>query len=258
MKVQYFSDIHIEFTKPVGEIVDPAADVIIAAGDIGTGIDGLRWLQSMIKNKPVVYVAGNHESYHNDIVAVRNALKYLSEGTNIFVLDDSKVEFDGVTFMGGTLWTDLTITGRYSAPVPVYYGAAAVKQGINDQKTIRHNDGPFTSEHWLNMHGATKFFLKTEFAAMNPQKTVVVTHHLPFPQSIDERYEGDTSNAGFASDLSDLLYVGMPKYWIHGHTHHPCDYMVGDTRVLCNPRGYTNDRGGVENKDFSWNTSFEI
>ena len=28
------------------------------------------------------------------------------------------------------------------------------------------------------------------------------------------------------------------KYWIHGHTHDACDYMIGDTRVLCNPRGY--------------------
>jgi hypothetical protein len=28
------------------------------------------------------------------------------------------------------------------------------------------------------------------------------------------------------------------KLWTHGHTHDPFDYMVGKTRVVCNPRGY--------------------
>jgi len=26
--------------------------------------------------------------------------------------------------------------------------------------------------------------------------------------------------------------------WIHGHTHDSFDYLVRDTRVVCNPRGY--------------------
>jgi hypothetical protein len=30
------------------------------------------------------------------------------------------------------------------------------------------------------------------------------------------------------------------KLWTHGHTHHPFDYIVGETRVICNPRGYIN------------------
>jgi hypothetical protein len=28
------------------------------------------------------------------------------------------------------------------------------------------------------------------------------------------------------------------KLWTHGHTHEDFDYMVGSTRVFCNPRGY--------------------
>jgi len=30
------------------------------------------------------------------------------------------------------------------------------------------------------------------------------------------------------------------KLWTHGHTHEEFDYMVGTTRVVCNPRGYIN------------------
>jgi hypothetical protein len=28
------------------------------------------------------------------------------------------------------------------------------------------------------------------------------------------------------------------KVWTHGHTHETFDYMVGTTRIVCNPRGY--------------------
>jgi hypothetical protein len=30
------------------------------------------------------------------------------------------------------------------------------------------------------------------------------------------------------------------KLWTHGHTHEDFDYMIGDCRVVCNPRGYIN------------------
>jgi len=30
------------------------------------------------------------------------------------------------------------------------------------------------------------------------------------------------------------------RLWTHGHTHEDFDYMVGSTRIVCNPRGYIN------------------
>ena len=41
------------------------------------------------------------------------------------------------------------------------------------------------------------------------------------------------------NDLSDFI-LDNPNisFWNHGHTHFPFDYMIGETRVLCNPRGY--------------------
>ena len=26
--------------------------------------------------------------------------------------------------------------------------------------------------------------------------------------------------------------------WVHGHTHDAHDYVLNDTRIVCNPRGY--------------------
>jgi hypothetical protein len=33
---------------------------------------------------------------------------------------------------------------------------------------------------------------------------------------------------------------------VHSHVHNSSDYLVGKTRVLCNPHGY-----GTENPDFN-------
>ena len=46
-------------------------------------------------------------------------------------------------------------------------------------------------------------------------------------------------NGGYASDLSDLILDNPQiKFWTHGHIHTQFDYMIGTTRILCNPRGY--------------------
>ena len=71
-------------------------------------------------------------------------------------------------------------------------------------------------------------------------KFVVVGHHAPCKLSTKPQYEHDTlMNGGYSSDLSQFM-LDRPqiKMWTHGHTHHCFDYMVGSTRVVCNPRGY--------------------
>ena len=46
-------------------------------------------------------------------------------------------------------------------------------------------------------------------------------------------------NGGYHSDLSEFI-LDRPgiKLWTHGHTHELFDYMIGSTRIVCNPRGY--------------------
>jgi hypothetical protein len=40
--------------------------------------------------------------------------------------------------------------------------------------------------------------------------------------------------------------------WTHGHTHEDFDYMIGTTRVVCNPRGYV----GHEAKADQWQVKY--
>jgi hypothetical protein len=55
-------------------------------------------------------------------------------------------------------------------------------------------------------------------------------------------------NGAFASALDDFIaYRPQIKLWTHGHTHEPFDYMIGTTRVVCNPRGYSGHEPKADN-----------
>jgi len=51
-------------------------------------------------------------------------------------------------------------------------------------------------------------------------------------------HTGDRSNATYVSHLDDFILEHQPQVWIHGHLHTSMDYKIGETRVLCNARGY--------------------
>lgn len=85
---------------------------------------------------------------------------------------------------------------------------------------------------------------------------VVITHFLPGPASLDQRYAGSILNAYFATDCRDLMRQPV-ALWIHGHTHTSCDYRQGPVRVVCNPRGYSGKQG-VSNDDFDSSLVIEI
>jgi len=83
-------------------------------------------------------------------------------------------------------------------------------------------------------------YIKTVVGEQHDRKFVVVGHHTPSMQSCHPRYRDDQiMNGGYHSDLSEFI-LDRPqiKLWTHGHTHELFDYMIGDTRVVCNPRGY--------------------
>jgi Icc-related predicted phosphoesterase len=71
------------------------------------------------------------------------------------------------------------------------------------------------------------------------RKVVVVTHHAPSSLSIAPWYKDDHYiNGGYHSKLENQILDTSPDLWFHGHMHNSFDYTLGDTRVICNPRGY--------------------
>ncbi|MBN2700031.1 MAG: metallophosphoesterase [Methylothermaceae bacterium] len=224
MRLHYFSDIHLEFGGMRLPKVD--ADVIVAAGDIGVGLQGLRWLSR--QGRPVVYVAGNHEFYKHEHGTLLAQLELAALDGPVHFLENRSEVIDGVRFLGCTLWTDL---GGGDEDV------AALADSLNDFHKIRFGNGPFRLEHYRMLHQASRDWLEKSLQIPFAGPTVVVTHHAPSFWSWDHRPSA-LNRFAYCNDLRELMYEHEITAWFHGHTHVARDYRCADTRVLCNPRGY--------------------
>lgn len=234
MRIRVLSDLHLEFQDWTPPPVP--ADAVVLAGDIDVGPGGVEWARRCFPSAAVIYVPGNHEFYRGRLQDVSSALREAGESFGVSVLDGDAVVVDGVRFLGATLWTDFALYG--TEPEQIARAMAHAKRGIRDFSVIRFGDeGLLRPEHARELHLAQVTWLRIALAEQFHGSTVVVSHFLPHRKSIHPKYEGDVLNPCFASDLADIVRapVGL---WIHGHTHESCDYVVNDTRVVCNPRGY--------------------
>ncbi len=249
---------HINFQ----DIELPGGDVLIMAGDIMEAghlrradnakkdtflADRYRRFlnEEMPKYCKVIYVAGNHEHYNNSYDDTHTRLRR-ELPDNVYLLENESVQIDDVHFFAGTFWTDMNKGDPISMQV--------VKQGMMDFKCIKFGHGikmdtMYGDSYWTNSFTpayAKSIFhetvenLKQFLVGKENEKVVVVSHHAPSPQSVHENYKSDFHmNAGYHSHLDEFI-MDHPqiKFWVHGHTHDPVDYMIGSTRILSNPRGY--------------------
>jgi predicted phosphohydrolase len=236
LRIHVLSDLHLGF----GAFVPPrpAADVVVLAGDVDTGQRGFRWVQQAWDATPVIYVPGNHEYYGEALPQLTAKLQAAGADWPVRVLERSAVVLDGVRFLGCTLWTDLALYGN------PYLGGLAVADVMADFRTIRVSPTyrRFRPGDAAALHRVTLRWLAEEFS-QSDLPTVVVSHHAPSAQSLDPRFAADPTNAGYASALDELIARWQPVAWIHGHVHRSVDYVVGRTRVVCNPRGYADEAG---------------
>ncbi|MCC5612495.1 metallophosphoesterase [Nostoc sp. CHAB 5834] len=230
MKIHLLSDLHLEFQDFQPPETD--ADVVVLAGDIHLKQHGVRWAQKHFK-KPVLMVAGNHEFYGNSLSRTIRKLKEAAAGSNVQVLHDEAVVLDGVRFLGGTLWTDYRLTGNQPL------AELDAMSRLTDFSRIRDDRYRKIRPHQLlERHAATKHFLEESFEQAFNGPTVVITHHSPTELSIHPRFKDEKTHlsASYASRLEHLF--GVPKLWVHGHTHDNLDTELYGTRIVCNPRGY--------------------
>lgn len=225
MKINYFSDIHLEFGEL--EAPDTTADLIVAAGDIGIDVQGVEWLKTL--NKPVIYIAGNHEFYGCDMVSTLPLLREQCAGSNVNFLEKNKFIFQDIRFLGCTLWTDLFVEGDEKAE--------GLGNSLNDFRQIIYAEKAFDVDKFSKLHRTSKKWLKQELAVPFKGKTVVVTHHAPSQWSWDESPNA-LKKLAYCNDLKPLMHEFEISAWFHGHTHSLSNYRVAGTRILCNPRGY--------------------
>ncbi|GJD34003.1 metallophosphoesterase [Methylobacterium aerolatum] len=250
-----FSDLHQEHSQNAW---DPAAhapaggfDVAVVAGDVHMPLTrSLEWLAERLPGVPAIYTPGNHDSWWNggeDRYTIYDQIERGREraaALGIHLLLDDTVVIDGTRFLGGTLWTDFRL-GSFG--LTHAFRTAQGRYGMMDYRRIR--TGPRSRNRIepgqvLAMHQATRAFIGAELARPYAGPTVVVTHHAPHPASLPD--PNADLNWCYASDLTELIVENGPELWIHGHVHQATDYVVGRTRVICNPRGHADESCGFE------------
>jgi hypothetical protein len=176
----------------------------------------------------------------------------------MYVLEKEIKTINDVTFIGGTLWTDMnngdSLTLYHMKGMmndfrvvdnshrKVSFKTFETVDGVENRNkpTFRERVARLSPEDVFEDHVKMKGYIQQIIEGKPDQKFVVCGHHSPSKKSTHPMYERDTiMNGGYSSDLDEFI-VDHPqiKLWTHGHTHHVFDYMVGDTRIVCNPRGY--------------------
>jgi len=235
MKLLILSDLHLEFHYFPPPKTD--ADIIILAGDIHTGENGVQWAIDTFGGKPVLYINGSHEFYNNTYPKLIEKQKKVAEGTNVHILENDSYDSGNIRFFGCTLWTDLALIDG-----DPHIGSTAAISVMADYRFIRvePKNRLLQPQDTISYHKHSISWLKEQLLSSN-KNNVIITHHVPLPQSLDPKYRNSKVNAAFASDLHALIDEYCPLLWIHGHTHRACDYMYNKTHIICNPRGYPDE-----------------
>jgi predicted phosphodiesterase len=263
MRLWILSDLHLEQSvwQPPTDMKG-RADVVVLAGDIHNPLTrSIAWAASHMApgcafdGMEVLLVPGNHEYYRRDIEEQALAARHAAKDAGVHLLDGHESLIGGVRFLGITLWTNYLLYGDSEVAMQ------AATQGINDHRLISFKGGRFAPYDAMKQHFRELHWLEDQIA-LRPfaGPTVVVTHHCVSKKSVHSRWGETPISAAFASNLDAFVAASGAALWIHGHTHDSFDYMLGATRVVCNPKGYgPSVLGGIpENTVFDERLVIEI
>lgn len=255
MKVRVYSDLHLEFGP-----MDPGeGDVLVLAGDICTacsftfrGEEDLReryldFFQKAVDGyNKVFYVLGNHEHYNYFFNETVDTLReHLPEGVTI--LDNQSEFYNGWHFVGATMWASYQdgnedIMNRCS-------------RRMNDFNYIYTNRDcvKLTPKDTFNEHKNTIEWFNQCLPTLNGN-VIVITHHAPSYQSIEEEYKDFPTVDAYASNVEEVMERNENvRIWLHGHIHANQSYKIDDCHVVCNPRGYKS-----EDENDAFNPSLQL
>ena len=265
------SDLHLEshdIELPGGHILLLAGDTLLAAPLGGHRNDATspalrkrftRFAkEELSKYDKVFTILGNHENYKEVIEDVPELLReFLAENApHATLLDDSAEVYEGVLFVGSTLWA------TYGQGT---HAGWKIGRGMNDCKLIRtkapllepssrpgiqnafYPRGPNWRVLTVNdielRHQESLKFLKKSLKFSRDQRlpVVAITHHAPSYLSKSERFkhfDNGMDEAYYSNQHALIEENPQIMAWVHGHSHDSCHYRIGQTLVVSNQRGY--------------------
>ena len=234
MRIQYCSDLHLEFRENKRYLTDnplkPQAEVLVLAGDIvpfalmNKQIEFFDFVSDHFET--TYWIPGNHEYYHSDL-ADRSGSMHEKIRSNVHLVNNVAIVHKDVRLVFSTLWSLIS---------PAYQWT--IQQSVADFQVIKHHGKSFVPADFNEQHLQSRKFLETELTRKQ-NNTIVVTHHVPTFLNYPAKYKGDALNEGFAVELFDLIESSGADYWIYGHHHQYIpEFTIGNTKLTTNQLGY--------------------
>lgn len=253
MKLRILSDLHLEGNYFKYEYL--GEDMVVLAGDIHTKGNHDKLLEQIFEqaNIPVLLVAGNHEFYHGEFNKVKRQFKIIEgDYPNFHFLDNSSFEYEGISFFGGTMYSDFKLYG----PSGIWFAEQDARRYVRDFSACYKENQYYELDLWTTEDHVEEYkHFNREFDRWvkdaEGKTRVCISHFMPSEKSIAPQYGNSNLNPYFASNNEDR--VQLVDLWIAGHTHSSVDIKIGETRLVINPKGY-----GKENPNFNPNLIIDL
>lgn len=235
MKLQYASDLHLEFPENKEFLKrNPllrGGDVLLLAGDIvpfavmDKHVDFFSYISDNFDTS--YWIPGNHEYYYSDI-SERTGSFTEKIKDNLFLVNNVSFIQENVRFILSTLWTRISRGNQFE-----------IRQRLSDFHTIKYNNKGLTPDHYNMLHEQCRSFLNEEISKPGTEKKIVITHHVPTLMNYPEKYRGNSLNEAFAVEMNNDVLRSDADFWIFGHHHiNTSDFLIGSTTLTTNQLGY--------------------
>lgn len=255
MKIQYASDLHLEFRENTEFLslhpLEVKGDILVLAGDIhvfkGKSWENHSFFDWCAEHYAQTYIIpGNHEYYDRVELNERfDDFEYFLR-KNVRYINNRSIMTGDTELFFTTLWTIIP-------PAEI----VSVQMGLTDCHRIKYKGRSFTSQDYEELHQTCLTWLSDAVKSSTAKHKIVVTHHQPTLRISDPRFISSPINSAFAVDMDNFIEYCHAEYWIYGHTHYNAGSgtIIGNTQLLCNQLGYVRHH---ENNTFSLNATLEL
>lgn len=237
MKIQYASDLHLEFGENSKWIKSnsllPLGEILILAGDIGYFGDANYkthpfWNWASRNFKQVIVVPGNHELYKFFDI------NELHEGWSFDIRQNVKVHYNDVLHLNAD--TDLIVSTLWSKISPSE--EFITERGVSDFARIRNGQFRLSAQRFNEEHEVCRTFIEKAVEASKAKNIIVATHHVPSFCLMSDEFKGSAINGAFTVEMGEYIAQSRINYWIYGHSHRNIEGVIGNTKCISNQLGY--------------------
>ena len=253
MKIQFVSDLHLEFPDNRAWLeahpLEVTGDILLIAGDSAyldlpdSGRETYKaydfWDWASRHYKQVIVCLGNHDFYgYYDLATMPdNYCLDIRQNVKAYYNKVLHLTAEGrLTANSQDALTDIIVSTLWSKIEPE--NEYLVERGVSDFYRIRYEGHRLNAQNFNAEHERCLAFIRQAVADSCAKTKIVLTHHVPTQLCTASEFKGSTINGAFTVELGNYIADSGIDYWIYGHSHRNIDARIGNTQILSNQFGY--------------------